>query len=139
MLSFFTNIPHDITQIHRQHLKLKLLLPWSIFNNPRICYDPYNCRHKQNQSNFAPRKVQPRRISNHIHLGTFSPFKSRAQLLKSNSKIHERLIKLKTENLVRSTERNMLDLVRDFKAHLNWISPLKNKYEMYCLFSKRNK
>lgn len=47
------------------------------------------------------------------------------QLLKSNSKIHQRLVKLKTETwCIPHNEIYVLDLLSDFNAHLNYMFAL---------------
>lgn len=91
------------TQIHRQHMKPKFLLPPPSFNSTHI-YVPYNLDFVKSNNFCLEKNVSKENINPHP-FRNFPPFKPRDQLLKSNSNIHERLIKLKTENLVYSQKR----------------------------------
>ena len=91
------------TQIYRQHMKLKFLLPPPSFNSTHT-YVPCNLDFVKSINFCLEKNVSKENINPHP-FRNFPPYKSRDQSLKSNSSIHERLIKLKTENLVYSQKR----------------------------------
>lgn len=81
------------TQIHRQHMKPKFLLPPPSFNSTHI-YVPYNLDFVKSNNFCLEKNVSKENINPHP-FRNFPPFKPRDQLLKSNSNIHERLNQIK--------------------------------------------